>query len=361
MPPEPVIGWDLGGAHLKAARLGGDGLVEQVVQLPCALWRGLDQLHGALEAAISRLGAAPVHAVTMTGEMVDLFPTREAGVRALVTEMRRRIGPADLRVFGGSARLCSADEALTAAERVASANWLASALIASRFQPDALFVDVGSTTTDLVAIRGGEVRCRGRDDATRLVAGELVYSGVVRTPVMAMAESVPFAGERVPLMAEWFASAADVYRLTGQLPEGADQHLTADGGDKSIAASARRLARMLGRDAESAEPERWRELAGWLAAEQARRLRSAARRVLAREPLAPDAPVVAAGVGRFLLPALARSLGREVVEFGALLPVAPGEADRASDCAPAVAVGWLAALEALGLSPPAYAAPSQAR
>jgi probable H4MPT-linked C1 transfer pathway protein len=355
MPPDAVIGWDLGGAHLKAARLGPDARVEQVIQLPCALWRGLDQLHAALDAAVSRLGVARIHAVTMTGEMVDLFPTRDAGVRALVTEMRRRLESADLRIFGGSSRLYSADEALVAPDRVASANWLATALVVARLRPDALLVDVGSTTTDLVAIRAGEVRCHGRDDATRLVTGELVYSGVVRTPVMAMAERVPFGGERVPLMAEWFAAAADVYRLTGQLPHGADQHPTADDGDKSVAASARRLARMIGRDAESAEPGQWRELAEWLAAEQAQRLRSAAERVLAREPLPPEAPVVAAGVGRVLLPALAQALGRGLVQFGALLPVASDQADHASDCAPAVAVGWLATRVAGGVSPPADA------
>jgi probable H4MPT-linked C1 transfer pathway protein len=344
MPPEAFIGWDLGGAHLKAARLDRSGRIEQVIQIPCALWRGLDQLHAALDAAVSRLGPAPVHAVTMTGEMVDLFPTREAGVQSLIAEMRGRFG-AGVRVFGGAARLCSVDEALHAPERLASANWLATARVVARLSPDALVADVGSTTTDLTPVRAGEVRFHGRDDATRLASGELVYRGVVRTPVMAMAERVPFGGEEVPLMAEWFAVAADVYRLTGQLPEGADQHPTADGGDRSVAASARRLARMIGRDAESAEPERWRELARWLAAEQGRLLQLAAERVLAREPLPANAPIVAAGVGRFLLPALARSLGREVVEFGALLPVAPGQLGRVSDCAPAVAVGWLATQE----------------
>jgi (4-(4-[2-(gamma-L-glutamylamino)ethyl]phenoxymethyl)furan-2-yl)methanamine synthase len=361
MPPDAVIGWDLGGAHLKAARLARDARVEQVVQIPCALWRGLDQLHAALDTAIARLGSAPVHAVTMTGELVDLFPTREPGVHTLIAEMRRRFGQGDLRIFDGTATLCSAHEALMAPERVASANWLASALVVARLRPDALFVDVGSTTTDLVAISAGQVRFHGRDDATRLVTGELVYSGVVRTPVMAMAESVPFGGEQVPLMAEWFAAAADVYRLTGQLPESADLHPAADGGDKSVVASARRLARMIGRDAESAELERWRELAEWLAAAEARRLRIAAERVLAREPLPPEAPLVVAGVGRFLLPALARALGRGVLGFGELLPVAQEEVERASDCAPAVAVAWLAAHEPDRLSPPVVAARPRAR
>jgi uncharacterized hydantoinase/oxoprolinase family protein len=81
LPAEPTIGWDLGGAT-SAARLGPSGRVERVVEVPCALWRGLAELERALEGAESALGPAPVHAVTMTGEMVDFFPTRADGVAA---------------------------------------------------------------------------------------------------------------------------------------------------------------------------------------------------------------------------------------------------------------------------------------
>src|SRR5690349_7372275 len=80
--------------------------------------------------------------------------------------------------------------------------------------------------------------------------------------------------------------------------------------------------------------------AGWLAAAEARRLRTAGERVLARDPLPSEAPVIAAGVGRFLLPPLAHALGRELLEFGELLSVASEQVERVSDCAPAVAVGW---------------------
>ncbi len=361
MPPDAVIGWDLGGAHLKAARLGPGRRVERVAQLPCALWRGLAELRAALDAAMAQLETADLHAVTMTGEMVDLFPNRAQGVRALLKEMADRFGGDRLRIFDNDGGFCAADEAVTAPLRVASANWLAAAAVVAAFEPDALFIDVGSTTTDLIPIRGGRIRTHGRDDAARLASGELVYAGVVRTPVMAMGEAVPFGGDRVPLIAEWFAAAADVYRLTGQLPDGADQHPSADGGDKSVAASARRLARMIGRDAESVEQEQWRELAQWLAGAQARRLQAAAGRLLAGEPLPADAPVVAAGVGRFLAVELACALGRRVIEFGALLPAAPEQLDRVSDCAPAAAVGWLAAQEAAALSPPVAAGQSRGK
>jgi len=339
MPPEAVIGWDLGGAHLKAARLDPTGRVERVVQLPCPLWRGLAELERALDAATSALGPAAAHAVTMTGEMVDLFATRKEGVACLVAAMRTRFG--GVRFYAGDSGFVSASEAPGLGTRLASANWMASAaLVASRI-PTALLVDVGSTTTDLVPIRDHRIRAHGRDDASRLEARELVYTGVARTPVMTLASEAPFQGQSVPLVAELFATAADVHRLCGRLPPDADQHPAADTGEKTEAGSARRLARMIGRDADAAPLDDWRGLARWLAAAQCRRIEDACDLVLAREPLPADAPIVAAGAGRFLAADLAARQGRRCLEFARLVPDPGPEPDRVSDCAPAVAVAWL--------------------
>lgn len=351
MPAEPTIGWDLGGAHLKAARLGPGGRVERVVEVPCALWRGLAELERALDAAESALGPAPVHAVTMTGEMVDFFPTRADGVARLVEVMRKRYGDRGLRFYAGSAGLVAAGTAESEGLRLASANWLAAAEMVAAFLPEALFVDIGSTTTDLIPVGGGRVRARAQDDAARLVSGELVYTGVVRTPVMAFAREVPFAGQSVPLVAELFATAADVHRLCGRLPESSDLHPAADGGEKTEAGSARRLARMIGRDAETQPLEAWRSLARWLAEVQLRRIEDACALLLSREGLAPDAPVVAAGVGRFLAAQVAERLGRTSLDFAALLPDPGPEPELVSDCAPAVAVAWLSQARG-GVAPP---------
>ncbi len=342
MPPEPVVGWDVGGAHLKAARLDETGAIERVIQLPCPLWQGLDRLEEAVAQALRALGPAGLHALTMTGEMADLFSSRTEGVNAIVAAMRQRLGGAELRVWAGRAGLVSAEEACGLAAQVASANWLASATLVAERPGGGLLVDIGSTTTDLVPVAPGAVLARGTTDAERLVAEELVYTGVVRTPVMALADRVPFAGDWVPLMAECFATAADVYRITGQLPEGADLQPTADGGPKTIGASARRLARMIGRDAESAPASAWRELAWWLAGRQVRRIQDACHRVLSRAALPAGTPVVGAGVGRFLAAELAERLRLPYEDFAELLAGDEAQRARGADCAPAVAVAWLA-------------------
>lgn len=350
MPADAVVGWDLGGAHVKAARLDSSGRVERVVQVPCPLWRGLAELDRALDAAESLLGPVPAHAVTMTGEMADLFATRAEGVARLVAAMRDRFS--GLRFYAGAAGFVSPEGTTSAGLRLASANWMASAALVAARMPDGLLIDVGSTTTDLVPVRDGRVRAHGRDDAERLEARELVYTGVVRTPVMALAPEVPFDGRFVPLMAELFATAADVHRLCGRLPPAADLYPAADGGEKSDAGSARRLARMIGRDADSLPLETWRTLARWLAEAQARRIEEACDVVLARDPLPADAPLVAAGVGRFLVSDLAARLHRRCLDFASLLPDPGPEPELVSDCAPAVAVAWLSQGRAAAGPPP---------
>jgi probable H4MPT-linked C1 transfer pathway protein len=343
---EPLLGWDLGGAHLKAARLSGGGTVTRVFQVACPLWQGLDQLDAAIEAALAELGPAPRHAITMTGEMADLFPGRDAGVLALAAAMHRHLPGAALEFFAGERGFVGEMLLTGRAGEIASANWLASAALVAARLPAALFVDIGSTTTDIIPVAGGAVRAAGRDDYQRLVSGELVYSGVVRTAVMAVTDAVAFGPDRVPLMAEYFATMADVYRVLGELPDGADLHPAADGGPKDPGASRRRLARMIGRDSDTASEADWHALAGALRAAQCQRILGAGVRQVERVGLAADAPVVGAGVGRFLARDLARALGRRYLDFGELVPADATLRERVADCAPAVAVALLAGVRA---------------
>ena len=347
MPEALVAGWDIGGAHLKVAVAarpsGGKPCLVEVVQVPCALWQGMDKLAEAIATVRPTLRGARRHAVTMTGELVDLFESRADGVAALVGALADAFPRQEIGFYAGRAGLVDAAEATRRPLAVASANWLAGTAFVARRCDEGLFLDIGSTTSDIVPFRAGEVLALGKTDAARLASDELIYTGVTRTPVMAIAGRVPFAGARQGVMAEHFATMADVYRLTGELPTDADQHQTADGRDKSVPASARRLARMLGRDAEAAEPADWRRLAAHLAERQRRLIHDAADRALSRDDIAEDAPLVGAGVGRFLAAKLAAAMGRPYVDFAELV-AGPGPArEMAARCAPAAALAMLAA------------------
>lgn len=332
-----IIGWDIGGAHVKAARIDA-GHVAQVIQVPCPLWPGVERLQAVIAETRDTLGPADLHVATMTGELADIFPSRAHGVAAIAGILATALAP--LRLYAGPAGFLPAEAAPSHVRDIASANWHASAALLARYIRDALFVDMGSTTTDILPVVDGGPVARGYTDAERLACGELVYTGLTRGFLMALASRAPFRGVWAPLACEHFATSADIHRILGTLYENADQMPTADGGPKTAEASRARLARMVGRDATDATDAEWHGLATWFAEAQLRHIHDGALLVLSRTALPADAPVVGAGVGRAVIARLANRLDRPYTDFGTVLGAA---GEWTTDCAPAVAVALLAA------------------
>jgi probable H4MPT-linked C1 transfer pathway protein len=327
---------------LKVALADTEGRLHRCETLFTPLWRGLEHLDRALETITAELPQErAAHRVTMTGELVDLFEDRAKGVARLAGRMAERLPPGPVHLYAGPYGLVPLRQAVEQADTIASANWHASARLVALRLPAALLVDIGSTTTDLIPIADERVRARGYSDRERMTLEELVYTGVVRTPVMALARRVPLGGEWISLAAEHFATAADVYRLTGELPPNADLGETADGRSKDEAHSALRLARMLGDDAREREPEEWRRLACHLRDCQLETIgRACARQLSAGLP--ETAPLVGAGVGRFLVKRLAQRLECPYVDIMTLMGGAPLQGgNEPADCAPAVALALL--------------------
>ena len=233
MPPS-VLALDIGGANLKGAHTAG---VARTV--PFDLWKQPAGLAAALRSLTESFPAFDAFAVTMTGELCDCYPTRRDGVLEIldsVAFVSQWLGkPAFVWRSDGS----FADLAAARAEPLACAasNWLALATFAGRFAPrgHAMLLDVGSTTSDLIPLRDGVPIPAARTDLDRLRSGELVYTGVSRTPVCAV------LGESVA--AEWFATTLDVYLLLGDIAEDADDRRTADGRPATREHAHARLAR----------------------------------------------------------------------------------------------------------------------
>src|SRR5277367_2387422 len=186
-----VIGWDVGGAHLKAARAEG-GRIVAAIQIASPLWLGVSRLDEAFRTARSELGSADAHAATMTGELSMAFTSRSEGVAALAALTASALGPAPVRFYAGRAGFLSLDAVGAHASDVASANWHASAALIARYCREALLIDMGSTTTDIIPIVAGAVAARGYTDAERLTTGELAYAGLVRSLAFASANRAPF-------------------------------------------------------------------------------------------------------------------------------------------------------------------------
>jgi probable H4MPT-linked C1 transfer pathway protein len=345
-----ILGWDIGGAHVKAALLDPSGRLQRVVQLPCPLWQGIDRLQGAVAALLEEMPATPVrHAITMTGEMADVFADRASGVVAIVEllgdTLAKRRNQDSLRVFAGAMGLVDAAASNSCAAQIASANWLATASLMAGSGEAGVLVDIGSTTTDLIAFAGGQVLTNTGSDADRLGSGELVYVGVVRTPLMALANRVPFAGAWRGTMNEMFATTADLFRVLGELDESIDAWPAADNGPKTPDGSARRLLRMVGEDLTAATQQAARVLASWYRERLLQLIEEALALSLERGDSLANVPLIAVGAGRFLVADLAARSRRPWMPGDQLLcPEVTDPVLRrcAVQCAPCVAVARLA-------------------
>jgi probable H4MPT-linked C1 transfer pathway protein len=335
-----IIGWDLGGANLKLARVE-DGCVVQVAQIPCPIRQDRSKFDDALAEALKVCRGGTRHAATMTGELSDVFADRREGVSYLVAMMRGATGDAT-PFYGTKAGFLDADDAVEHYLDVASANWHASARLVATKCPDGLFIDAGTTTTDIIPLKSGSPAAFGSTDAERLAEGELIYAGVVRTPVMALTREVPFKGRMQRIAAERFATMADVWQLVGELPADADPYPTPDLRGKSADESAARLARMLGRDLIEAELPDWIAVASYLAECQLADIETAARALILREGFGLEAPVIGAGCGRFMARTVAQRLGRAYRDFDDMINCDEKTREMAARAAPAVAVALLA-------------------
>jgi probable H4MPT-linked C1 transfer pathway protein len=331
-----TTGYDVGGAHLKVATFDGARLVA-VRQIACPLWRGIENLDAALDAAAPIIGASRTHAVTMTGELTEIFESREAGVGEIVRRLAARL-QGDIRVFMGLKGFAAPEAAISDPLSVGSANFLATARLIAGRRPKALLIDMGSTTTDIVACD----RPQGLSDAERLQTGELVYTGLTRTPVASVATRAPLAGQWQGLARDAFATMADVRRILGALPDDVDVHQTADGRGTSVGESLVRFARGFGRDAEMRHLATWKASAAYIAERQLRSIHDGVLQVISRPGLEITS-VVSAGIGASVAEAIAARLALPHVDFGTLIDAPVEHRLWATRCAPAVAVALLLA------------------
>lgn len=334
-----VAGFDIGGAHLKVTR-AEKGRIVAAVTVATPLWQGLGSLASAFNETASLHGDANLGAFTMTGELADIFRSRQDGVAALLDEIGLHCPSAAKLIYAGRSGFVDIGEAGRRWADVASANWHATASLVANHVGDALFVDMGSTTTDIIPIGAGRLLNEGYSDAERLLEGELVYSGFTRTFLFGIASEAPVRGRLSPLMNEYFASMADVHRILGVLDEKADKQPAADGKEKTIAASTERLARMVGRDAGDLAFGEWMNIASWFSERQLRALHDAA--FLVSNRLVKGAPIVGAGTGRWQVRRLAERMNRDFIDFAEIIPADDAVRADASAAAPATAVALLA-------------------
>ena len=183
-----AIGIDIGGANLKAADAFG-----QAMSVPFAMWKEADNLQQAIEEMLAPFQPFDLLAVTMTAELADCFETKAIGVDFILSAVEQAADETPVVVWQTGAEFISVAVARDIPLLVAAANWHGLATWLGRLAPqgDALLIDIGSTTTDIIPLLNGVPIPTGLTDRERLQAGELVYSGIGRTPVSAFGQQCP--------------------------------------------------------------------------------------------------------------------------------------------------------------------------
>lgn len=332
-----VLGLDIGGANIKAATETAEAL-----SVPLEIWRAPDRLVGTLVPIMDRFSAAELVGVTMTAELADCFATKADGIDRVLRTVEVVAGRRPVRVWQTSGEFVSTQIAREEPLLTAAANWHAQATFVGRLVPrgSALLIDIGSTTTDLIPLIDGLPMPAGRTDVERLQSSELIYCGVRRTPLCALADCVPLKGTNCGVAAELFATIFDVYLTLGDIPENSTDCLTANGRPATLAAAHDRLARSIGGDITEFTADDTRRIAVYFAAIQLRRLCEAAERVASRLP-GPCENVLISGSGSFLARRVASQTQRLQGATITLLPELFGP--RVSDAACAFAIAKLAA------------------
>lgn len=357
------LGWDVGGVHLKLSILrpsAADGAMLCSLVEPFEIWRAPASLEGRLRSMLNdswaraELRGPPLavagHAVTMTAELSDAFPGRPQGVRAIVAACVAALADAPMHVFDLEGRFVPPEEAMERPLTVAAANWLATACLAAPLASPALLMDVGSTTTDIVPLALGRPLPAGRTDTERLTSGELVYTGLLRTPPSSLTSEVPLRGGLCRVSTEYFAITADVYRVLGRIGDAGYTVATPDGRGKGIGDSLARMARLVCADPGDLREDEVVAIARFLEERQIERIAAAVRQVLSRFREVRFGEAIVAGAGAFLAEAAAARAGLRSRRLAELLP---GLGEQAWDvAAPSAALALLLAERAGGVRIP---------
>lgn len=331
-----VAGFDIGGANTDLAVVDFDmsGNVKHVETdfkyLP--MWMKNDELSDALLDLLKPFNVDAV-GVSMTAELVDAYRTKKEGVMDVAKKSKDIF---DVPVgFVGLDGIVNFEDLEKNPLQAAAANWIATAPIAAKIEPNCIMIDIGSTTTDIIPIKNGKECAKGISDLERLKTGELVYSGTLRTNVASIVDKVPLDGSWVRVASELFAITADVHTVLGNIKNEDYSCNTPDGAGKSVEECMRRISRVVCGDMDVLDPEDVEKIAGFIHRMQVQKVSEALIEVSGRNKIDT---VVTTGLGM-------DAIGKKASEAAGLNYLGMDSILSKKDCVVAPAVGTAIMME----------------
>ncbi|UGV40025.1 H4MPT-linked C1 transfer pathway protein [Methanococcoides orientis] len=289
------IGIDIGGANTKVA--SSDGEIKELLYIP--LWKDTT-LPSALKELGKRLNPDGL-AVVMTGELADCFVDKDEGISFIMNAVNNAFD-CKIEYVNNSGHF---QDSTQNARDLAAANWAASARLIGKEVGDCIFVDVGSTTSDIIPIKCGK-HVAGHTDFSRLLRSELVYAGTLRTNLAALLKTVELKEGTCRVSSELFATTADAYMLLGDIDKELFTCETSDGAGRDRIDCMRRLARVVCADLAEISEEDLLMIAKDVKETQISLLCEAISTVAEKNGLDT---IVSAGLGEFMIEEAAKRLG----------------------------------------------------
>jgi len=324
-----VLGYDVGGANTKAALVSvkdGKLLNAEVAVEYFPVWKQPKKLADVLLTLKEGLGASRLDGlgVTMTAELSDAYQTKREGVHHILGCVKEAFPDVPIYVLNTEAKLETLDVAKQEPLGVAAANWAATGWLVAQHLKNCVVVDVGSTSTSIIPIVNSQVAARGKTDLDKLICGELVYTGCLRTNVAAIVQSIPVRNGVAGVASELFALTGDIHLVLGNITEQDYTSGTADGRGKTVPEALARLARVVCADTEMLTRQEIINMAQFIYDEQIRQVAEGLSKVYsyAKSLASRKVPVVVTGLGKnFIARKAAETLGVDaMVELGTLLP-----------------------------------------
>lgn len=316
-----VAGFDIGGANTDLAVVDFENNEVKNIEVDFAylpMWSNNEALPKVLTELIENI--CPIDeidavGISMTAELVDAYDTKKDGVLDVVKKCEETFEC--LTAYVGIDGMLSKEEIEKTPLKAAAANWIATAQIATLISDNCIFIDTGSTTTDIIPIKDGKECAIGRSDFERLATCELVYTGTLRTNLASFLDKVQLHGKEYRVASELFAQTADVYTVLDLIT--LDDYVcdTFDGENKSKKSCMKRIARVLCADLDSLSEADVVELAKFTHQKQVEQIADALKQVSETQNL--DL-IVTTGLGKDILDKKAAEfLGLEVKSMDTIL------------------------------------------
>jgi hypothetical protein len=341
-----VLGYDIGGANTKAAFVcikNGEMLKAKVAVEYFAIWKQPEKLTSVLLALKETLNDGRIDGVgvTMTAELSDAYQTKREGVTHILGCVSKAFPKVPIFVLNTNTELEPWGDTIHKPLVAAAANWAATGWLVAQHLKNCVVVDVGSTSTSIIPIVNSKVAAQGKTDLDKLICGELVYTGSLRTNVAAIVQSIPIRNGATCVASELFALSGDVHLILGNITEKDYTSETADGRGKTLPEALARLARVVCADTEMLSKQEIINMAQFIYDMQIRQVAEGLKKVYgyAKSAASMKVPVVVTGLGKnFIARKAAEKLDvDEVIDVGTLLP------QKAVLATPAFAVAVMAA------------------